>query len=104
MCIYCHTILQDRDVGLQTSWSADMLASFNGSVTWSEALRQTSYTAELERRTTYSAGCEEHLHARMQREHQMTHAELQASRRFWPAVPHCMHENSHVRFRLTVLQ
>ncbi len=50
-------------------------------MTWSEALKQTAYTAELERKTSHRAGCEEHLSARLQREHAMTHAELQASRR-----------------------
>lgn len=59
----------------------DPLGSFNGSLTWREALQQTAYTAELERKTTHSAGCEEHVLARLQREHAMTHAELQASRR-----------------------
>lgn len=72
---------QARDVGLQTSFSADIVGSLNGSMKWSEALRQTACTAELERKTTHSAGCEEHLLARLQREHAMTQAELQASRR-----------------------
>ena len=75
----CHT--QTREIGLQTSWSADVLCSFNGSMTWSEALKQTAYTAELERKTSHRAGCEEHLSARLQREHAMTRAEVQASRR-----------------------
>ena len=74
-------LLQARELGLQTSWSADVLGSFNGSMTWVEALKQTAYTAELERKTTHGAGSEEHLLARLQRHHAVTHAELQASRR-----------------------
>lgn len=58
-----------------------MLGSFNGSMTWADALKQTAYTAELERKTAHGAGSEEHLLARLQRDHAVTHAELQASRR-----------------------
>ena len=76
-----HLHLQARELGLQTSWSADVLGSFNGSMTWAEALKQTAYTAELERKTFHGIGSEEHLLARLQRDHGITHAELQASRR-----------------------
>ena len=72
---------QARDIGLQTSWSPDVLGSFNSSVTWSEALKQTAYRAEFEHKTTHSAGREEHVLARLQRDHALTQAELQASRR-----------------------
>ena len=50
-------------------------------MTWAEAVKQTAYTAELERKTVHGPGTEDHLLMRLQRDHATTHAELQASRR-----------------------
>ena len=72
---------QARDIGLQTSWSANAAGSFNGSVSWSETLKQAAYTAELEQKTVHNSGSEAHVLACLQREHALTQAELQATRR-----------------------
>lgn len=80
-CLTHHTNAQARDIGLQTSWSADAVGSFSGSVSWSEALKQAAYRAEFERKTVYSSGSEEHVLTRLQHEYALTQAELQATRR-----------------------